>query len=513
MSVAESASVATPALTLDTARRRVEDARMFIDGGWTSATSGATFPTVDPSTGRTIAQVPRGDATDVDRAVAAAKRTAVDWQLTDAIGRAGLLRTLAGLVTEHAEELAQLEALDSGHYLAKARELIGAIPLWLDYFAGLADKVGGRTIQVPGNKLSFTLLEPLGVTAHIVPWNYPLLILVRSTAPALALGNTCVVKPAEDTSLSALMYAELVAEAGFPAGVFNVVTGYGPEAGAALAAHPDVMGITFTGSVETGREVAKLGADHIAQVNLELGGKSPMIVFPDARIDDAVEAAVQGFCSHAGQVCVAGSRLFLHRDIAGDFLERLVKRLQTARIGDTFDDATQMGPLVSQKQFDRVREYIEIGKGEATLYYGGGRPGGTDAGGYFVEPTVFTDVSNTDRIAQEEIFGPVTSVIEWSDDEELVAACNDSLFGLYAVLWGQDITRLLSAARRLQTGGVMINDWFGELPMAPHGGYKRSGTGREEGLETVASYTQVKHVCVNLDPQPRASADWAGAPL
>ena len=500
-------------MTFDEATRRVDHAQMFIDGEWCPAGAGVTFPTVDPATGRTIAAVPRADASDVDRAVAAAKRVAVEWQFTDAIARAGLLRTLAGLVTEHAEELARLEALDSGHYLDKARDLVGAIPLWLEYWAGLADKVGGRTIEVPGNKIAFTLLEPLGVTAHIVPWNYPLLILVRSTAPALALGNTCVVKPAEDTSLSALKYAELVAEAGFPAGVFNVVTGFGSEVGAALAAHPDVMGITFTGSTETGKTVAKLGAEHIAQVNLELGGKSPTIVFPDARLDDAVEAAIQGFCSHAGQVCVAGTRLFLHRDIADEFLARLVERLRVARIGDPFAEGVQMGPLVSKKQYDRVREYIEIGKQEATLFYGGGRPAGTDVDGYFVEPTVFTDVSPAARIAREEIFGPVLSVFTWSDEDELVAACNDSDFGLFAAVWCSDITRALSTARRLQVGGVMVNDWFGELPMAPHGGYKQSGTGREEGLESITSYTQVKHVSINLDDSPRATADWAGAPL
>ncbi len=500
-------------LTLDTTARTVEHVQMLIGGQWCSASTGETFPAMDPSTGRTIAAVPRADADDVARAVAAATAVAVEWQFTDAIARAALMRTLGGLVAANAEELAELEALDSGHYLAKAQELMGAIPLWLEYFAGLADKVGGRTIEVPGNKLDFTLLEPLGVTAHIVPWNYPLLILVRSTAPALALGNTCVVKPAEQTSLSALRFAELVQEAGFPDGVFNVVTGYGPEAGAALAAHKDVMGITFTGSVETGKAVAKLGADHVAQVNLELGGKSPMIIFPDARLDDAVEATVQGFCSHAGQVCVAGSRLFLHRDIQDAFLAKLVERLESAKVGDMFADGTQMGPLVSEEQLKRVQEYIEIGKLEATLHYGGGRPEGADEGGYFVEPTVFTDVSNDDRIAREEIFGPVVSVIPWSDEADLLAQCNDSDFGLYAVLWTQDITKALNMARRLQTGGVMINDWFGELPMSPHGGYKQSGTGREEGLETISSYTQVKHVSVNLDPSPRDSADWASAPL
>ena len=500
-------------MTLDVSARTVEHARMYIDGGWTAAAAGATFTTVDPNTGRPVAEVPRADASDVDRAVAAAKRVAVDWQFTDTIARAALLRRLGELVTEHAEELAQLEALDSGHYLAKAQELLGAIPLWLDYWAGLADKVGGRTIQVPGNKLSFTLLEPLGVTAHIVPWNYPLLIMVRSCAPALALGNTCVVKPAEDTSLSALKFAELVDEAGFPPGVFNVVTGYGPEAGAALAAHPDVAGITFTGSTETGKTVAKLGADHVAQVNLELGGKSPLIVFPDAVLEDAVEAAVQGFCSHAGQVCVAGTRLFVHADVKDEFLAALTARLRDAKVGDGFDAATQMGPLVSKKQYDRVRSYIEIGKSEATLLYGGGSPAGTDAGGYFVEPTVFVDVPHDARIAREEIFGPVTSVITWSDEDELVTAANDTEYGLFAVLFGRDISRLLSTARRLQVGGVMINDWFGELPMTPHGGHKQSGTGREEGLEAVHGYTQVKHINVNLDGGLRSTSDWAGAPL
>ena len=368
-------------------------------------------------------------------------------------------------------------------------------------------------ITVPGNKLSFTLLEPLGVTAHIVPWNYPLLIMVRSCAPALALGNTCVVKPAEDTSLSALKFAELVAEAGFPNGVFNVVTGYGAEAGAALAAHPEVRGITFTGSTETGRTVAKLGADHIAQVNLELGGKSPMIVFPDARLDDAVEAAVQGFCSHTGQVCVAGSRLFVHEDIADTFQEKLVARLKTAAVGDGFDEKTQMGPLVSKKQFDRVMDYIEVGKQEARLLYGGERPSDTAEGGYFVQPTVFVDAAPDARIVREEIFGPVTTVIRWSTQDELVAAANDTEFGLFAVLWSQDISAALSTARRLQVGTVMINDWFGELPMTPHGGHKQSGTGREEGLEAVHGYTQVKHIGINLDTAPRAATDWAGAPL
>lgn len=493
--------------------RTVPGPLMFINGEWLPAHSGDTFSTIDPSTGEAITDIPRADLTDVNAAVAAATNAAVDWQFTDAIARAALLRRLAELVAENAEELAYLEALDSGHYLAKARELVNAIPMWLQYWAGAADKVGGRTITVPGNKLSFTLLEPLGVTAHIIPWNYPLLILVRSIAPALALGNTCVVKPAEDTSLSALKFAELVEAAGFPAGVFNVVTGFGSEAGAALAAHPGVRGITFTGSTETGREIARLGGQHVAQVNLELGGKSPLVVFDDAPLEDAVEVAVQGFCSRAGQVCVAGSRLFLHEDIADDFLELLVARLRTVAVGDPFDAPTQMGPLASRKQYDRVREYIEIGRQEATLRYGGDRPVGAADGGFFIEPTVFDNVAKDARIAREEIFGPVTAVIRWSTVDELISAINDSEYGLFAVLWCRDITDALDTAKRLQVGSVMINDWFGETPMTPHGGHKQSGTGREEGLEAVHGYTQIKHIGINLDRSPAQTTDWSGAPL
>ncbi|MGE2836026.1 aldehyde dehydrogenase family protein [Mycobacterium sp. SMC-4] len=503
----------TRTLSADADTRTATPPLMYVNGEWRPARSGATFPTIEPSTGRPITDVPRGDSSDVDAAVKAAADAAVEWQFTDAIARAALLRRLAALVAENAEELARIESMDSGHYLAKARELVTAIPMWLEYWAGAADKVGGRTIAVPGNKLSFTLLEPLGVTAHIIPWNYPLLILARSIAPALALGNTCVVKPAEDTSLSALKFAELVDAAGFPAGVFNVVTGYGSEAGAALASHPEVRGITFTGSTETGREIARLGGQHIAQVNLELGGKSPLVVFPDAPLEDAVEVAVQGFCSRAGQVCVAGSRLFLHEDIADRFLEMLVARLETVTVGDPFDDATQMGPLASKKHYDRVREYIEIGRQEATLLYGGGRPANSHGDGFFVEPTVFVDVAADARIAREEIFGPVTAVMRWSSVEDLIDTINDSEFGLFAVLWCRDITSALDTAKRLQVGSVMINDWFGELPMTPHGGHKQSGTGREEGLEAVHGYTQVKHIGINLDPSPAKSTDWAGAPL
>ncbi|MGH8933346.1 MAG: aldehyde dehydrogenase family protein [Egibacteraceae bacterium] len=505
-------------LSVQREKRRVENVQMYIDGQWTGGASGKTFDTVDPSTGEVIASVPSGDAQDIDRAVRAARKAQAAWQATDAFARGGSLRALSALVMQQAEDIAFLEALDSGHYYGKALDLTYATTLWLDYHAGLADKYGGRTISVPGNRMSFTILEPLGVTGHIVPWNYPLLVLLRSVAPALAMGNTVVVKPAEETPLTAVKFAELCEEAGIPDGVVNVVTGLGPDAGAPLASHPDVAGITFTGSVSTGKLVAKMAADHIGNINLELGGKSPNIVFPDARLDDAVECAMQGFLSHAGQVCIAGSRLFLHRDIHDQFLERLLDRVSRVTIGDPFDPSTDMGPLVSAEQLERVENYVAIGKEEgAKLLYGGGRPDGVNPGGYYVEPTVFGNVDNSMRIAQEEIFGPVVAIIPWSDEQEMLDMANDSIFGLYAAIWTQDITKALNTAKRLEAGGVIINDWFGEVPHAPHGGHKQSGVNREEGLETIHSYTQVKHVCINLDERltegPGRAPNWADAPL
>ena len=499
--------------------RHVGEMSIYINGEWGPSASGETFEVVDPSTAAVICTVPRGTAEDVDRAVRAAKDALPGWRDTPAFARGMMLRQLAVLLTEQKEEFARIEALDSGHYYAKALQLMEATPLWLDYHAGLADKVGGRTINVPGGQLDFTLLEPLGVTAHIIPWNYPFLVALRSVAPALAMGNTVVMKPAEETPLSALKFAELCEQAGMPPGVVNVVTGYGAEAGAALASHELVDGITFTGSVSTGKLVAKMAADHVAQVNLELGGKSPQIIFPDARLDDAVEATMQGIFSHAGQVCIAGSRLFLHRDIHDRFLEALVERIKSVRLGDILDEETQMGPLVSEEQLERVLNYIDIGKQEgAELLVGGERvrENGLE-NGYYVEPTVFTNVDNKMRIAREEIFGPVLSVIAWDDEEEMIRQANDSPFGLFAGVWSQDINKALRTARRLEAGGVVVNDWYGEVPQAPHGGNKQSGVNREEGLETIASYTQVKHVSVNLGDSltgaPGLPADWADAPL
>ncbi|CAA9426349.1 MAG: Aldehyde dehydrogenase [uncultured Rubrobacteraceae bacterium] len=499
--------------------RHVGKMAIYINGEWGPAVSGETFETVDPSTGEVLGTVPRGTDEDIDRAVRAAKDALPGWRDTPAFARGLMLRQLSTLLTEQKEEFARIEALDSGHYYAKALQLMEATPLWFDYHAGLADKVGGRTINVPGGQLDFTLLEPLGVTGHIIPWNYPFLLVARSVAPALAMGNTVVIKPAEETPLSALKFAELCEQAGMPPGVVNVVTGFGAEAGTALASHELVDGITFTGSVSTGKLVAKMAADHVAQANLELGGKSPNIIFPDARFDDALEGVMQGILSHAGQVCIAGSRLFLHRDIHDRFLEALVEKMRDVKLGDIFDEGTQMGPLVSQEQLERVLNYVDVGKQEgAKLLFGGGRPEDESLqNGYYVEPTIFSDVDNSMRIAQEEIFGPVLSVIAWDDEEEMIREANDSPFGLYAAIWTQDINKALTTARRLEAGGVVINDFFGEVPQAPHGGQKQSGVNREEGLETIANYTQVKNVVVNLGDRltgaPGLPADWADAPL
>jgi 2-hydroxy-2-methylpropanal dehydrogenase len=503
---------------IDEKKSEVKGASNYIAGKWVAASSGETFDSVDPSTGRPFAAVPRGTAEDVDTAVRAARAALPEWSNTNAFLRGGLLREVSRLVAQEAEEIARLEAVDSGHYYGKALQLVQATTLWLDYHAGLADKVGGRTIPVPGNRLDFTLLEPLGVTGHIIPWNYPFLLVARSVAPALAMGNTVVMKPAEETSLTALKFAELFERAGLPPGVVNVVCGYGAEAGAALASHEGIDGITFTGSVSTGKLVMKMAADHVAKVNLELGGKSPNIIFPDARFDDAIQGVMQAILSHAGQVCIAGARLFLHRDIHDRFLETLLAKMRTVKLGGLFDPATQMGPLVSREQLDRVLNYIDVGRQEGAELLLGGNPASVDGldGGFYVEPTVFAG-NNSMRIAQEEIFGPVLTVIPWSDEEELVSQANDSIYGLYAGIWTQDITKALSLARRLQVGGVVINDWFGEFPHSPHGGYKQSGINREEGLEAIWSYTQVKHVCINLDDRltggPGLPADWAEAPL
>lgn len=487
---------------------------MLIDGEWVDAASGERFDSLNPATGEPIGTAPRARAEDVDKAVKAAKRAFYEvWQKKDADERGRILLKIASLIRENAERLVEVHTKESGHCIRKSRDLVEATARTFEFHAGLADKVRGDTIPLPGERLSFTRLEPLGVTGHIVPWNYPLFVMARSCAPALALGNTVVVKPSEETPLVTLELARIMQEADLPEGVFNVVTGYGPEAGAPLASHPDVEGITFTGSVETGKKVAKMTADHVAKVCLELGGKTPIIIFPDTDLDQAEEATLQGILSRAGQVCIATSRLLVHKEIHDEFVERLAGRMKNVKIGDPLDEQTEMGPLISQRQLDKVVHYVELGLKEgAKLVVGGRRPEEPQLQkGFFYLPTILDEVDNRMKVAQEEIFGPVLCVITFETEEEAVRVANEVRYGLAASIWTSDIKRAMRMARDIEAGAVFVNDWVAEYVQAPHGGFKESGILRENGLECIVNYTRVKNTVVNL--KERLEENWFEAPL
>jgi acyl-CoA reductase-like NAD-dependent aldehyde dehydrogenase len=486
---------------------------MYIDGQWVEGNSGRRAESENPATGEVIGTVPQGNAEDVAAAVAAAKAAFGAWRDTEPDERGRWLLKIAAAIRDNAEELALLLARESGHYLAKAQGMVEFTARNVEFHAGLADKARGGSIPTGPGRLALTRLEPVGVTGHIVPWNYPLFLITRSVAPALALGNTAVVKPATPTPLIALALAEVVDGIGLPPGVFNVVTGPGSSAGAALAGHPDVSSITFTGSVETGQSVMQAAVPNMTKLTLELGGKSPVIVFPDVDLDTVCRVAMQGALSRCGQVCIAGTRLFLHEDIHDEAVAKLAECFRQVRVGDTFDPATDMGPLVSREQLEIVERYVEIGKQEgAEVAAGGERPDDPALqNGYFYLPTLLVNVTNDMRVAQEEIFGPVLSVIKWRDEEEVVAAANDSPFGLAAAVWCNDTTRALRTATRLEAGGVFVNEWIGEDFKAPHGGYKLSGIGRENGFECISQYTEIKHIAVSLlDEKPE---NWCDAPL
>ena len=491
----------------------MENYKMLIGGKWVDAASGERFTSISPATGEPVGTAPRGGAEDVESAVRKAKRAFRAWKDTDADERGRLLLRVASLIRERSEHLARLLAVESGHYIRKARALVEGTARVFEFHAGLADKVRGDVIPVPGERISFTRLEPLGVTAHIVPWNYPLFVMARSCAPALALGNTVVVKPSEETPLVTLELARIIQEAGVPDGVFNVVTGYGPEAGAPLASHPDVEGITFTGSVETGKEVMRMASGHVAKVCLELGGKTPLIVFPDAEVDQAVEAALQGILSRAGQVCIATSRLLVHRELHGRFVEELAGRMEEVRLGDPLDEDTQMGPIISQRQLDKIVRYVDSGVQEgAKLVTGGRRPEDPVLRrGFYYLPTLLDEVGPDMKVAQDEIFGPVLCVIPWEDEEEMLETANGVRYGLAASVWTRDIKKALRTARELEAGVVFVNDWVAEYVQAPHGGYKESGILRENGLECIVNYTRVKNTVVQL--KERLEETWWDAPL
>jgi len=461
------------------------------------AASGETFGTRNPATGNELTSVPAGRAEDVDKAVESGREGFHTWADIDPVERSRLLQSLSDEILANKDRLAELETLDCGKPISEARGDVESCARYFEFYAGIADKLRGESIPISNDYVDFTVNEPLGVTGLIIPWNFPISMVGRSAGPALAAGNAVVVKPAEQTPLTALEIGELAAEVGFPQGVLNVVTGFGDTAGQALSSHSDIDGISFTGSVPTGTKVAEAAAKSIVPVHLELGGKSPIVVYPDANLDMAVENAITGiFTSNAGQVCNAASRALVHEDIHDRFTSELVSRVEEISIGDGMTDP-DMGPLVSRGQLERVESYIETGKTE----HGDPITGGSvlEREGHFVEPTVFDGVDNDMTIAQEEIFGPVLTVDTFEDETEAIAIANDVEYGLVAGVFTENISRAYRFARKVDAGQIYINEWFAGGVEAPFGGYKKSGYGRERGLEAVEEYMQIKNVCAKID--------------
>jgi aldehyde dehydrogenase (NAD+) len=478
----------------------VKDQPMFIGGKWVDSVSGKTFPTVNPATGETICQVAEGDKADVDKAVKAARKAFEDgpWARMNASERGRLLNKLADLIEKNQEELAALESLDNGKPYRDA--MAADLPLTIKcyrYYAGWADKFHGKTIPVEGPFFCYTRHEPVGIVGQIIPWNFPLLMQAWKWGPALATGNTVVLKPAEQTPLTALRVAALAQEAGIPDGVLNVVPGYGPTAGAAISEHMDVDKVAFTGEYTTGQVIMQAAAkSNLKRISLELGGKSPNVVFADADLDAAVEGAFFGLFFNQGQCCCAGSRLFVEDRIHDQFVDKVMQRVKKQRVGDPFDPETTQGPQVSQEQMDRILGFIDSGKKEgAKLLTGGNRCGER---GYFVEPTVFTGVTDEMKIAKDEIFGPVMNILRFKDIDEVIKRGNQTYYGLAAAVWTRDITKAHRLSNSLRAGTVWVNCYDVFDAAAPFGGFKMSGIGRELGEYALQLYTEVKTVYVNL---------------
>jgi betaine-aldehyde dehydrogenase len=476
---------------------------MFIDGKFVEGAAGRRIPVYDPSTEEVIAEIPDASASEVDRAIAAARR-AFDydgWPQTTAQERGRILFRIAEKIRAEAPLLAELESRNSGKPIVEAEFDIADAATCFEYYGGLATKVSGTVNPVPDNALSLSIKEPVGVAGQIIPWNYPLLMAAWKLAPALAAGCTCVLKPAEQTPLTALRLAGWLAECGVPPGVVNVVTGVGETAGARLVESAYVDKIAFTGSAAVGKLIMKSAADTLKRVTLELGGKSPNIFFADADFEAAIDGALFGVFINQGEVCSAGSRVLVERSIYPKFVEAMTEKARNIRLGAPLDRDTKMGPLVSREQYERVCRYQQIGRSEAKVAIGGGQPADFKRG-YYVEPTIFYDVDNSARIAREEIFGPVAAVIPFEDEADALRIANDTPFGLAAAVWSRDIYKALRMVKAIRAGIVWVNHMQPTYVEAPWGGYKQSGFGRELGLHGIDEYLETKQVHINLNEQP-----------
>jgi aldehyde dehydrogenase (NAD+) len=481
-----------------TAKPAIRLTKNLIDNKWVDAVDGGTFETINPATGEAIATVCAGTAKDVDKAVKAARRALESgpYSKMDAADRGKLLYKLADLVERDAEELAKLESLNCGKTITDSRGDLEGVVNSLRYYAGWADKIEGKTVPVRGNFLSYTLRQPVGVVGQIIPWNFPLFMLAWKWGPAIAAGCTIVMKPAEQTPLTALRMGELAIEAGFPAGVVNLINGFGETAGDAIVVHPDIDKIAFTGHVDTAKIISKRAADTLKRCTFELGGKSPNVIFADCDMDQAVEGAFHAIYFHGGQCCTAGSRLFVEERIREEFTERLAERAKTRKLGDPLDPNTQQGPQVSKEQLDKILHYCSLGQKEgATLMVGGQQFGKK---GFFVEPTIFDNVRDDMTIAKDEIFGPVVSVLPFRTFDEVVERANKTYYGLAAAVFTKNIDKAHTYAKLVKAGTVWVNCYHIVDTTTPFGGFKMSGQGRENGEEVLEHYTETKTVTIKL---------------